>query len=50
MGEGQGGNRVRCEEMVDEGELGGADEDGRSTGVGALRGGRGFGNQGYLEG
>ena len=25
--------------MVDEGELGGADEDGRSTGVGVLRGG-----------
>ena len=50
MGEGQGGNRVRCEEMMDEGKLGGADEDGRSTGVGALRGGRGFGNQGYLEG
>ena len=50
MGEGQGGNRVRCEEMVDEGKLGGADEDGRSTGVGVLRGGRGFGNQGYLEG
>ena len=35
--------------MVDEGKLGGADEDGRSTGVGALRGGGGFGNQGYLE-
>ena len=26
--------------MMDEGKLGGADEDGRSTGVGVLRGGR----------
>jgi hypothetical protein len=50
LGEGQGGNRVRCEEMVDEGELGGADEDGRSTGVGVLRGGGGFGDQGCLKG
>ena len=50
MGEGQGGNRMRFEEMVDEGKVGGADEDGRGTGVGALRGGMVFGNQGYLEG
>ena len=49
MGESQGGHRVRGEEMGDEGKLGGTDEHGGGTGIGVLRGGRCFGNQGYLE-
>ena len=35
--------------MIDEGKLGGADENGGGTGVGTLRGGRGFGDKGYLK-
>ena len=35
--------------MFDEDKLGGADKDSGGTGVGILRGGRGFGDKGYLK-
>ena len=40
---------MRGEEVFDEDKLGGADKDSGGTGVGMLRGGGGFGDQGYLE-
>ena len=50
LGESQGGHRVSCEEVVDEGEFGGTDEDGGCTRVNVLGVGVGFGGDGYLEG
>lgn len=50
LGEGEGGHRVWGEEVLDDGELRVADENGGSAGVSVLGGEVGLGDNGYLEG